>query len=90
VASNTGEKSHKIKMMEEQLAKKLTRQVVGSLVGCVHCGMCNECCHYVLSHPDDPKMTPSYKADQLRKLFKRSHDWTAASSRGGSGRTPRR
>jgi len=40
--------------------------------------MCNECCHYVLSHPDDPKMTPSYKADQLRKLFKRSHDWTGS------------
>ena len=36
-------------MMEEQLAKKLNRQVVGSLVGCVHCGMCNDCCHYVLS-----------------------------------------
>jgi Fe-S oxidoreductase/ActR/RegA family two-component response regulator len=63
-------------MMEEQLAKKLNRQVVGSLVGCVHCGMCNEVCHYVESHPDDPKMTPSYKADQLRKLFKRNHDWT--------------
>ena len=70
------EKSHKVKMMEQQLAKKLSRQVVGSLVGCVHCGMCNESCHYVLSHPDDPKMTPSYKADQLRKLFKRNHDWT--------------
>ncbi len=70
------DKSHKIKMMEEQLAKKLNRQVVGSLVGCVHCGMCHESCHYVLSHPDDPKMTPSYKADQLRKLFKANHDWT--------------
>jgi Fe-S oxidoreductase/CheY-like chemotaxis protein len=30
----------------------------------------------VLSHPDDPKMTPSYKADQLRKIFKANHDWT--------------
>ena len=71
-------KTHKIKMMEEQLAKKLNRQVVGSLVGCVHCGMCNDCCHYVLSHPDDPKMTPSYKADQVRKLFKANHDWTGS------------
>ncbi len=69
-------KTHKIEMMEAQFAKKLNRQVVGSLVGCVHCGMCNDSCHYVLSHPDDPKMTPSYKADQLRKLFKRYHDWT--------------
>ena len=71
-------KTHKIKMMEEQLAKKLNRQVVGSLVGCVHCGMCDQACHYVLAFPDDPKMTPSYKADQLRKLFKANHDWTGS------------
>jgi len=72
------EKTHKIKMMEEQLAKKLNRQVVGSLVGCVHCGMCDESCHYVLAFPDDHKMTPSYKADQVRKLFKANHDWTGS------------
>ncbi len=72
------EKTHKIKMMEEQLAKKLNRQVVGSLVGCVHCGMCDQACHYVLAFPDDHKMTPSYKADQVRKLFKANHDWTGS------------
>ena len=72
------EKTHKIRMMEEQLAKKLNRQVVGSLVGCVHCGMCDESCHYVLAFPDDNKMTPSYKADQVRKLFKANHDWTGS------------
>jgi len=71
-------KTHKIKMMEEQLAKKLNRQVVGSLVGCVHCGMCDQSCHYVLAFPDDHKMTPSYKADQVRKLFKANHDWTGS------------
>jgi len=65
-------------MMEEQLQKKLSRQVVGSIVGCVHCGMCNDSCHYVLTNPDDPKMTPSYKADQVRKLFKANHDWTGS------------
>ena len=70
------EKTHKVKMMEKQLSTKLSRQVVGSLVGCVHCGMCNDACHYVLAFPDDPKMTPSYKADQVRKLFKKNHDWT--------------
>jgi Fe-S oxidoreductase len=73
VSSNN---SYKIEKMAELLRPKLTRQVVGSLVGCVHCGMCNESCHYVLTHPDDPKMTPSYKADQLRKIFKRHYDWT--------------
>jgi Fe-S oxidoreductase/CheY-like chemotaxis protein len=69
-------RSYRVDKMVELLAPKLTRQVVGSLVGCVHCGMCNEACHYVLTHPDDPKMTPSYKADQLRKIFKRHFDWT--------------
>ena len=68
--------TYKVKKMVELLAPKLSRQVVSSLVGCVHCGMCHESCHYVLSHPDDPKMTPSYKADQLRKIFKRHFDWT--------------
>ncbi len=68
--------SWKVQKMMELLPPKLSRQVVLSLVSCVHCGMCNEACHYVKSIPDDPKMTPSYKADQLRKIFKANHDWT--------------
>jgi Fe-S oxidoreductase/CheY-like chemotaxis protein len=40
--------------------------------------MCDQACHYVLAFPDDHKMTPSYKADQLRKLFKANHDWTGS------------
>ncbi|MFH0945186.1 MAG: response regulator [Planctomycetota bacterium] len=69
--------SPKAKKLVELLKKKpLPRQIVGSLVGCVHCGMCHEACHYALAFPDDPKMTPSYKADQLRKIFKRTRDWT--------------
>jgi Fe-S oxidoreductase/CheY-like chemotaxis protein len=71
-------KSWKVDKMVELLQPKLTRQVVASLVGCVHCGMCHEACHYVLTHPDDPRMTPSYKADQLRKIFKRHYDWTGS------------
>ncbi|MEK7827940.1 MAG: (Fe-S)-binding protein, partial [Thermodesulfobacteriota bacterium] len=58
------------------MGKKLTRQMVGSLVGCVHCGMCTESCHYVLANPDDPTYAPAYKADQIRKIFKRNFDWT--------------
>jgi Fe-S oxidoreductase len=73
---SSNETTYKIQVMRELLAKKLTRPVVGSLVGCVHCGMCNDACHYVMTHPDDPKMTPSFKADQLRKLFKYNFDWT--------------
>ena len=43
---------------------------------CVHCGMCTQSCHYVLANPDDPTFAPAYKADQIRKIFKRNFDWT--------------
>ena len=58
------------------MAKKLNRQIAGSLVACVHCGMCTESCHYVLANPGDPTFAPAYKADRIRKLFKRHFDWT--------------
>ena len=69
-------RSHKAQVVVDRLGKKLSRQVVTSLVGCVHCGMCTESCHYVLANPGDPTYAPAYKADQLRKFFKRHYDWT--------------
>jgi Fe-S oxidoreductase len=58
------------------MGKKLNRQMMTSLLACVHCGICTESCHYVLSNPGDPTFAPSYKADQIRKFFKRHYDWT--------------
>jgi Fe-S oxidoreductase len=58
------------------LSVRLKRPLVASMVGCVHCGLCAEVCHYALTHPDDPEMTPVYKADQIRRIFKRHIDWT--------------
>jgi len=58
------------------LKKRMTRHLASSMVACAHCGLCAESCHYVLTHPDDPKMTPVYKADQIRRVFKRHLDWT--------------
>ncbi len=69
-------RSHKAEKVLERLEKKLNRQIVMSLAACVHCGNCSSSCHYVLANPDDPTYQPSYKADQLRKLFKRHVDWT--------------
>jgi Fe-S oxidoreductase len=54
----------------------LSRQIAGSLVACVHCGMCTSSCHYVLANPGDPTYAPAYKADRIRRLFKRHYDWT--------------
>ncbi len=70
------ERSHKAQKVIDRLQKKLNRQMVLSLAGCVHCGMCTDSCHYVLANPDDPTYAPAYKADQIRKLFKRHVDWT--------------
>ncbi|HDY82099.1 MAG TPA: (Fe-S)-binding protein, partial [Halieaceae bacterium] len=70
------QRSYRAHKVIERLGQKLSRQVVGSLAACVHCGMCTESCHYVLSHPGDPTMAPAWKADRLRKLFKRHYDWT--------------
>jgi succinate dehydrogenase/fumarate reductase-like Fe-S protein len=62
-------RSHKAEKVIERMGKKLNRQIVGSLVGCVHCGMCTETCHYVLANPGDPTYAPAYKADQIRKAL---------------------
>jgi Fe-S oxidoreductase len=70
------ERSQKAEKVIENLGKKLNRQIVGSLAACVHCGMCTDSCHYVLANPDDPTYAPAYKADKIRKLFKRHYDWT--------------
>ncbi len=69
-------RTYKANKVVERMGKKLNRQIVGSLTACVHCGMCTESCHYVLANPDDPTYAPAYKADQIRKIFKRNYDWT--------------
>ena len=69
-------RSYKAQKVLERMGEKLNRQMVGSLVACVHCGMCTESCHYVLANPGDPTFAPAYKADKIRKLFKRHFDWT--------------
>jgi Fe-S oxidoreductase/CheY-like chemotaxis protein len=69
-------RSHKAGKVIERMGMKLNRQMVGSLVACVHCGMCTDACHYVLANPGDPTYAPAYKADQIRTFFKRHYDWT--------------
>ncbi|MGA7104179.1 MAG: response regulator [Candidatus Deferrimicrobiaceae bacterium] len=70
------ERSYKSQKVIERMSKKLNRQIAGSLAACVHCGNCTESCHYVLANPGDPTYAPAYKADRVRKIFKRHFDWT--------------
>ena len=74
----TNNRSYKAEKVIERMGEKLNRQMVTSLAGCVHCGMCIETCHYVLANPGDPTYAPVYKADQIRKIFKRHYDWTGS------------
>jgi len=72
----TKERSDKAQKVIDRMGQKLNRQMAGSLLACVHCGMCTDSCHYVLANPDDPTYAPAYKADRIRKIFKRHFDWT--------------
>lgn len=74
--SESKDRSHKAQKVLERMGKKLNRQIAGSMVACVHCGMCTDSCHYVLANPGDPTYAPAYKGDKIRKLFKRHFDWT--------------
>ena len=74
--SATKTRSHKAEQLIERMGQKLNRQITGSLVACVHCGLCTDSCHYVLANPGDPTFAPAYKADRIRKIFKRHYDWT--------------
>lgn len=70
------ERSYKARKVLERMAQKVNRQIAGSLVACVHCGMCTQSCHYVLTNPGDVTYAPAWKADRIRKIFKRHMDWT--------------
>jgi Fe-S oxidoreductase len=68
-------KSDKIEKALALFKKRMNRQAVLSFGVCVHCGMCTETCHYYEA-TKDPKMAPAYKADKVRKIYKKHFDWT--------------
>jgi len=58
-----------------ELEKKYNK-LVGTAVSnlCAHCGWCMESCHvYLATH--NPEMTPVAKAERIRRVYKKSHDW---------------
>ncbi|MBM3294190.1 MAG: (Fe-S)-binding protein [Candidatus Aminicenantes bacterium] len=68
--------SDNVKRFLDLLAERMSRPLAVSMTACVHCGLCIEACHYALARPSDPTMSPVYKADQIRRIFKRHRDWT--------------
>lgn len=68
------EMSEKAKRFNANFKARMTRQQMLSLSACAHCGMCADSCHYY-TVTQDPKMTPAYKADRVRRLYKAQNDW---------------
>ncbi|MEW5831152.1 MAG: (Fe-S)-binding protein [Chloroflexota bacterium] len=68
----------------EVLRLRLNRQLKASLEVCVRCGICADSCHYYVSNPK-PEHVPAYRAEQLRKLYRKLSDPIAGAAPGWSG-----
>lgn len=58
------------------LRQRLNRQLQASLEVCVRCGICADSCHYYISNPK-PEHVPAYRAEQLRKVYRKLFDSTS-------------
>ena len=64
-----------VQKAKEELKGRYTRNMaVASSNLCVHCGMCIDQCHYHMA-TRDPKVSPVAKAEQVRRVMKKEHDW---------------
>ena len=62
-------------LANKELGKKYTR-LVGSAAAnmCAHCGWCIDACHVYLASRN-PADTPVAKAERIRRVYKKDHDW---------------
>jgi Fe-S oxidoreductase len=63
----------KAQMALDVLRQRLNRQLQASLEVCVRCGICADACHYYVAIPK-PEHVPAYRAEQLRKIYRRLFD----------------
>ncbi len=56
------------------LEKQLNRPLATALEVCARCGVCAESCHYYVAEPT-LEHVPAYRAEQLRKVYRREHDF---------------
>jgi Fe-S oxidoreductase len=68
----------------EVLRQRLNRQLEASLEVCVRCGLCAESCHYYISNPK-PEYVPAYRAEQLRKIYRKLSDPVSQIAPGWTG-----
>ncbi len=64
-----------VKKVINELEKRYTRLVGTSATNlCTHCGWCIESCH-IYKATENPDHSPVAKAEKVRKVLKRKHDW---------------
>ena len=64
-----------VKKVINELEKRYTRLVGTSATNlCTHCGWCIESCH-IYKATGNPEHSPVAKAEKVRKVLKRKHDW---------------
>ncbi len=56
----------------EAMRGQMDTRVMSYFSSCVHCGICAEACLFC-TETEDPRYTPIYKAEPLRKLWKREY-----------------
>jgi len=66
--------SEKAASFNKNFKTRTNRQHAFSFAACVHCGTCNDSCHYYVA-TGDPKMTPAAKMDKIRQVYKAQNDW---------------
>ncbi|MFC1852804.1 response regulator [candidate division CSSED10-310 bacterium] len=68
------DKNDKVASFNKHFKERTNFQHSLSFAACVHCGACNDSCHYYLA-TGDPAMTPAAKMDKLRQIYKAQYDW---------------
>ena len=57
---------------EQHIQGRIDSRIASYFSSCVHCGICAEACHFY-RETGDPKYTPIYKVEPMRKIWKRHH-----------------
>jgi len=66
--------SEKAASFNKNFKARTSRQHAFSFAACVHCGTCNDSCHYYAAS-GDPAWTPAAKMDKIRQVYKAQNDW---------------
>lgn len=74
-----------VQKAKEELEKRYNRLVGTSATNlCTHCGWCIESCH-IYKATKDPDHSPVAKAERIRKVLKKKHDWLSKIFPGWTG-----